>query len=165
MENKKITRLAMLLALSLVLGIVESLFPILGGMIPGMKLGLANIITVLTLYLFGFKEALCISILRVFLMGILRTGLFSTTFFFSLSGALFSAFTMAIFKKTKLSIIGVSVIGAIFHTIGQIVTAIFLLQVPSFIYYLPFMLLFAVITGTFVGILSNQLYIHLQKRL
>lgn len=165
MEIKKLTRLAMLLALSLVLGIIESCIPILGGMIPGIKLGLANIITVLTLFIFGFKEALSISILRVFLMGILRTGLFSTTFFFSLSGALLSTFTMTIFKKTKLSIIGVSVIGAIFHTIGQIIAAIVLLNITNFIYYLPIMLLFAVVTGTFVGILSKQLYIHLQKRL
>lgn len=155
----------MLLALSIVLGIVESMFPIIGGNIPGIKLGLANIITIITLYTYGLKETLCIAILRVILTGILRTGLFSTTFCFSLSGALLSVFAMTLFQKTKLSIIGVSIIGSIFHTIGQILTAIILFDLSNLMYYLPIMILCAVGTGILIGILSNHLLTRFQNRL
>jgi heptaprenyl diphosphate synthase len=75
----------MLLAISVVLGLIESLIPVFNGLVPGIKLGLANIVIVFAIYKFSFKEALYISIIRVLLMGILRTGLFSITFFFSLS--------------------------------------------------------------------------------
>ena len=84
MNIKKITRLSMLLAISVVLSLIESMIPMFNGTFVGIKLGLANIVVLFTLYYFSFKEALIISILRVFLLGILRTGIFSITFFFSL---------------------------------------------------------------------------------
>ena len=124
MEIKKITRLALLLSLSVVLNLVESIIPIFNGTIPGLKLGLANIVILFTLYEFSFKDAITISIMRVILVGILRIGLFSMAFFFSLSGAILSIIFMYIFKRyTKLSIIGVSIIGSLFHSIGQIIIA------------------------------------------
>ena len=113
MEIKKITRLALLLSLSVVLNLIESIIPIFNGTIPGLKLGLANIVILFTLYEFSFKDAITISIMRVILVGILRIGLFSMAFFFSLSGAILSIIFMYIFKRyTKLSIIGISIIVA-----------------------------------------------------
>lgn len=165
MEYKKLTRLSMFLSLSILLGIIESFFPILSGIIPGMKLGIANIIIVIVMFLYGPKEAFLIAILRVFLMGILRTGLFSTTFFFSLTGSIFSVSIMTCLYKSKLSIIGVSIMGSIFHSIGQIVTAILLLRLPNLIYYLPIMILCSLFTGMLTGFFAKQSLQHIKKRL
>lgn len=154
---KNFTRLSLLLALSVVLNIIESFIPLFNGFIPGIKLGLANIVTLFILYKFDFKSALYVGILRVFLVGILRTGLFNTTFLFSLSGCLLSIIIMYIAKKHfKLSIIGTSVIGSIFHSIGQVLIAIILLH-NSMIYYLPWLLLFSIPTGIIVGVISKKL--------
>lgn len=155
---KKFTRLSMLLALSVALNIIETSLPLLNGYIPGLKLGLANIVTLFILYQFSLKDALYIGILRVFLVGILRTGIFSTTFFFSLTGVLLSILFMYLAKRfLNLSIIGVSIIGSIAHSTGQVLASIFILQMSSMIYYLPWLLLFSIPTGILVGILCKQL--------
>lgn len=155
---KKFTRLSMLLALSVALNIIETSLPLLNGYIPGLRLGLANIVTLFILYQFGLKDALYIGILRVFLVGILRTGIFSTTFFFSLTGVLLSILFMYLAKRfLNLSIIGVSIIGSIAHSTGQVLASIFILQMSSMIYYLPWLLLFSIPTGILVGILCKQL--------
>ena len=148
----------MLLALSVALNIIETSLPLLNGYIPGLRLGLANIVTLFILYQFGLKDALYIGILRVFLVGILRTGIFSTTFFFSLTGVLLSILFMYLAKRfLNLSIIGVSIIGSIAHSTGQVLASIFILQMSSMIYYLPWLLLFSIPTGILVGILCKQL--------
>jgi len=151
MNIKKISRLAMLLALSAVLSIIESFIP-LNGSIPGLKLGLANTVIVFVIYIYGFKDAFFLSLLRVFLIGLLRTGLFNISFFFSIGGAVLSVAMMSLAKKyTPLSVIGVSVLGAIFHNIGQVLIGIFLLNTLSILFYLPYLLVFATITGVVVG--------------
>lgn len=165
MEIKKFTRLSMLLALSVVLNIIESFIPVFNGSIPGLKIGLANIIVLVVLYLYSFKDALYISILRVFLVGILRTGIFSTAFFFSLGGAILSVLIMFIFKKTKLSIIGVSILGSISHSVGQICMAMILLKNIYIIYYIPWLLLFSIPTGIFTGVISKYSVNYLENRL
>ena len=161
---KKFTRLTMLLALSVVLNIIESFIPLFNGNIPGLKLGLANIIILIVLYMFSFKDALYVSLLRIILVGILRTGLFSMTFFFSLGGALLSLCSMFIAKKTKLSIIGVSIVGSIFHSIGQILVAILIIKNMYIIYYVPWLLLFSIPTGILVGFTSKTILNNLENR-
>ncbi len=164
MELKKTVNLANFLALATVLNIVESFIPIFSNFVPGIKLGLTNIVIILVLYSYSFKDALIVSILRVFLVGILRTGLFSISFFFSLGGAFLSIFMMYIVKKiTKLSMVGVSVVGSFFHSIGQVIVAIIILKNINMIYYLPWILLFSIPTGCLIGIVSKEIYIHLQK--
>ena len=165
MELKKITRLSMLLALAIVLNLIESIVPIFNGMIPGLKLGLANTITLVVLYIYSFKDTLSLSILRVLLVGILRTGLFSITFFFSLGGSILSVIAMYIVKKTKLSIIGVSIIGSISHSIGQIIVAILILNNNAMIYYLPWLLVFSIPTGVITGLISKELIKYLENKL
>lgn len=155
---KKFTRLSMLLALSVALNVIEASLPLFNGYIPGLKLGLANIVTLFIIYQFSLKDAFYVGILRVFLVGILRTGLFSTTFFFSLDGVLLSIICMYLTKKfLKLSIVGVSIIGSIAHSTGQVLTSILLLQMSSMIYYLPWLLLFSIPTGILVGLICKQL--------
>lgn len=160
---KKFTRLTMLLALSVVLNIIESFIPLFSS-IPGLKLGLANIIILIVLYLYSFKDALYISLLRIILVGILRTGLFSTTFFFSLGGALLSLVAMFLVKKTKLSIVGVSIVGSIFHSLGQVLVAIVFLKNTYIIYYVPWLLLFSIPTGIIVGLVSKIVLNNLEQR-
>lgn len=165
MELKRFTRLTMLLALSVVLNIIESFIPFFNGVIPGLKLGLANIIILVVLYMFSFKEAIYVSVLRVVLVGILRTGLFSISFFFSLGGAMLSIFTMFLAYKTKLSVIGVSVLGSISHSVGQILMAVLIMHNTYIIYYIPWLLLFSVPTGVMTGLISKSLMENLEKRL
>jgi len=166
MELNKNVRLSMLLAISVVLALVESTIPFFSGQIPGLKLGLANTIVLFVLYFYTFKDAMYVSILRVFLMGILRTGVFSQTFFFSLMGALLSGTVMYLMKRfSKLSIVGVSIIGSIFHSVGQVLVAIVLLNTINMIYYLPWLLLFSIPTGVIVGTISKELVNYFQKEL
>ena len=163
MELKKITRLSMLLALSIVLSLVESVIPLFSGIIPGLKLGLANTVVLTVLYLYSFKDAIYLSLLRVILIGILRTGIFSIPFLFSLGGAFLSIIVMSIFKKTKLSIVGVSVLGSISHSIGQIIVAFLILNNNNMFYYLPFLLIFSIPTGVITGLISKELIKYLKN--
>lgn len=156
----------MFLALAVVLNIVETMVPFFNGYIPGLKLGLANTIILFVLYIYGFKDAVYLSFLRVLLVSILRTGLFSIAFWLSLGGALLSIIMMAIFKKTKLfSIVGVSIIGSVFHSIGQIIIAIILIDTTSVMYYLPLLLIFSVPTGIMIGVISKHLVNKYEKQL
>lgn len=154
MDTKKIINFSMLLAISVVLGIIDSFIPIL---FVGFKLGLANIIVLYVLYKYGFKSAIFISILRVLLVSMLRTGLFSITFYFSITGAILSIIMMSLFKLTKLSVIGVSVIGSISHIIGQVIIASILLNTSSVFTLLPLLIIFSCITGVIIGIISMEI--------
>ena len=163
MELRKAIKLSMLLALSIILNLLESCFPFFNGVIPGLKLGLANIVIVYVLYNYSFKEALLISTLRVLIMGMLITGIFSVTFWFSLGGAILSIIVMYLSKRlTSLSIVGVSIMGSVSHSLGQIVIAIFLFKQAAMVYYLPWLLLFSVPTGVMVGLFSQSLVKYLK---
>ena len=158
MDTKRIAKLSMLLSISVVLGLIESFIPIMSGVVPGIKLGLANIVIVFAIYELSFKDAIYISVLRVLLIGILRTGLFSISFFFSLAGALLSIVFMYLAKEyTKMSIVGVSVVGSIFHSIAQIIVACIFLSNINIVYYLPILLISSIVTGVIVGSISSKL--------
>lgn len=166
MDLKKLTRLSGLLALAVVLGYLENLMPLFNGTVPGLKIGLANVIILMILYIYGAKEALMVSILRVFLVSLISSGIFSVPFFFSLGGALASILIMVLAKRyTKLSILGISVLGSIFHSMGQIIMAIILLQMPSLVNYLPWLIAFSIPTGIFVGVLARYFTEYYEKRL
>ena len=158
MRLKKIIRMSMLISLSVVISIIESYIPILNNIIPGLRLGLSNVIIIFVVYKYGFKDSLYVSIVRVFLVGLLRTGIFSVSFFFSLSGAIFSIIFMYIVKKIKIfSVIGISIIGSVTHSIGQILVAIVMLNNENIIYYLPYLLIFSIPTGIITGIIANKI--------
>lgn len=162
MKTKDITIISVLTAISVVIAIIESYFTFIGDVIPGLKLGLANIVIIFALYRYNFKTALTISLIRVFIVSLVRTG-FGFNFFFSLSGAIFSIIAMAIIKKTKLSIIGVSIIGSISHSIGQVLIGMILLENYNVIYYLPYLLLFSIPTGIIIGLISKKLLSSTKK--
>ena len=156
MKTRDITEIAILTSICAVISILESLFTFIGDIVPGLKLGLANIVIIFALYEYDFKTAFLVSIIRVLIVALLRTG-FGINFFFSLSGAIFSIIFMYIFKKTRLSIIGVSIIGSVFHSIGQVLVGMLLLDNYNVIYYLPYLLLFSIPTGIVIGIISKKM--------
>lgn len=156
MKTRDITKIAILTSICVVISILESLFTFIGDIVPGLKLGLANIVIIFALYEYDFKTAFLVSIIRVLIVALLRTG-FGINFFFSLSGAIFSIVFMYIFKKTRLSIIGVSIIGSVFHSIGQVLVGMLLLDNYNVIYYLPYLLLFSIPTGIVIGIISKKM--------
>lgn len=152
MKSKKIAIYGLLVALAFILSYIESLFP-LAIAIPGIKLGLANLVVIVAIYKLGVKEAFTLSIIRIILVGFTFGS--PSTMMFSLVGGLLSWLLMVIFQKTKLfSMVGVSIIGGIAHNIGQIIVSILVLENINIIYYLPFLLVSGVITGGLIGILA-----------
>ncbi len=155
MNVHKMTLLAMLTASAIVIAIAESFIPSI--FIPGIKLGLANIVILITLYELGILEATFINLTRIVIVGLVRGTFLSMGFLMSLTGGILSLGIMILFYLLikKFSIIGVSVIGAIFHVAGKIVIAMFYLDTVYILYYLPFIAIAAIITGTIVGIVAK----------
>ena len=152
MKTQKITLLGVLTAGAVIIGIIESFIPSIG--IPGVKLGLANIVILVILYELGALDAIIVNLLRVFLVGLLRGNIFSMGFLMSLTGAVLSLGIMILLHLVikKFSVIGVSVIGSVFHVTGQILIAMLFLGTVYVVYYLTFIAVSAIITGIFVGI-------------
>ncbi|MCM1514031.1 MAG: Gx transporter family protein [Anaeroplasma bactoclasticum] len=151
-ETKRFAILSIMIGLSLVLSYVDSLIPIVVT-IPGIKLGLANIATIYVLYRLGIKEAIIVSILRVFLSALL----FGTvvTLSYSLVGATLSLLTMIVLKHMgSFHAITISITGAVMHNIGQIGVAILIMSTKEIIYYLPILVITGVISGIGVGLLA-----------
>jgi len=156
MKTRDITTIAILTSISVAISIIESYFTFIGDIVPGLKLGFANIVVLFALYRYNFKTAISVSLVRVLIVALIRTG-FGINFFFSLVGAIFSIVVMSLIKKTRLSIIGVSILGSIFHSVGQVLVGVVLLDNYSVIYYLPYLLLFSIPTGILIGIIAKKL--------
>lgn len=152
-KTRKLTLLSILIAQALVLHIIEGMLPV-PMPVPGVKLGLANIITFITIILFGIKEALIVVVGRTFL-GSLLGGTF-LTFLFSLSGGLLSTLMMAwVYKRggKLFSIPSISILGAVFHNIGQIAVASMVIANINLFFYLPVLIFSGVTTGLFIGLI------------
>lgn len=148
-------------ALALIFSYVESLIPINFG-IPGVKLGLTNLITIVALYKMGTKEAFILSVTRVVLSGFLFGNLFAILY--SMSGAVLSLIVMSLFKKSdKFSVYGVSMAGGVFHNVGQLVMAMLVVESVSIGGYLPVLLIAGLLTGLLIGIVSNEMLRRLRK--
>ena len=147
--------LGVLTAGAIVIAILESFIPSIG--IPGVKLGLANIVILIILYELGIVEAIIVNLLRVLVVGLVRGTFLGMGFFMSLTGAVFSLGIMILFYLLirKFSVVGVSVIGSIFHVGGQILIAMIYLGTAYIVLYLPVLAISAIITGVFVGIIAQ----------
>lgn len=153
MNTKKIVFLAIMLSIAIVVSIVESMIPVFW--VPGAKLGLANIVTLVILYVYGKKDALMILVLRILLVGLLRGTFLMPGFFLSVSGGMLAYILMVGFKQMKVfSIVGVSVTGSLGHSLGQILMAVVLLSTPELIYYFPIIFFISIPTGIFTGYVS-----------
>lgn len=155
-RNSKARRVAlygMLTALAFILSYVESLVPVTLG-IPGVKLGLANLVVVIALYTLDLKGAFVISAVRIVLSGLTFGGLFSMLY--SLAGGLLSFAVMAILSRKKLfGTVGVSVCGGVAHNIGQLLVAMAVLETESVWYYFPVLLISGSVAGVLIGLLGG----------
>lgn len=160
MKNR-VAQFGVFVALALIFSYVETLFPVFF-VVPGMKLGLANLVTVIVLYKLGGKEGFLILAVRIVLAGFLFGNLFSILY--AMAGGVLSFLTMLIAKKSgKFSVIGVSIAGGAFHNVGQLIVAAFVVETYSVTYYLPILLVAGEITGFVIGVLSDRMLKALKK--
>jgi heptaprenyl diphosphate synthase len=148
-------------ALALIFSYVETMIPIHFG-VPGMKLGLANLIIVVALYKIRIQEVYLLSVVRVLLSGFLFGNYFSIIY--SLAGALLSLSVMACIKRIDgFSVMGVSIAGGVFHNIGQMIVAMVVVETFSVVYYVPVLLVAGLVTGLFIGIAANEMLKRIQN--
>lgn len=161
--RNKVAYLGVFLALALVLSYVESLIPFYFG-IPGVKLGLTNLVVVFMLYCVGTWEAFTISALRIVLAGFLFGNMFSILY--SLAGGLLSFLAMYLLKKTKrFGVLPVSVSGGISHNVGQLTVAAAVVETGSIFYYLPVLLLAGAVTGLLIGAAAQEMIKRIGNRI
>ena len=162
-RTKKVVIISLFVSQAIVLSIFERMIPI-NFAVPGAKLGLANIVTILSLYIFGLRETILIVLLRTFMASVFGGTLL--TFLYSVSGALISLLVMYLLKKIpkdKFTIVGISVFGSISHNIGQIIMAVLIIQSINIAFYLPMLIIISIPTGLFVGFSSKKLLENLNK--
>lgn len=153
--KSKVAYFGVFTALALIFSYVETLIPINFG-IPGVKLGLANLIIVIALYKMRLREVYLLSIVRVLLSGFIFGNYFSIIY--SLAGGLLSLTVMAVFKrKDGFSIMGISIAGGVFHNVGQLIVAMLVVETFSVAYYVTVLLIAGMITGLLIGIVSNEM--------
>lgn len=157
-DAKKITMAALLAALALIFSYIEVLIPFNFG-IPGIKLGIANLVIIVTLYYLGGRYAVVVNLIRVLIAGLLFNGLFGALY--SLSGAILSLTLMILLKKTNVfSVVGISMAGGVAHNLGQILVAAFLISNLKMFLYFPVLIFSGIISGAVIGIVS---YLILKK--
>jgi heptaprenyl diphosphate synthase len=151
-DTRKMVILSVLISQALVLHVIERMIPV-PIPVPGIKLGLANVISLFTIMIFGWKEALLVVFLRTMLGSFFGGGI--SSFLYSIAGGILSALVMAILYKyfsKVFSIVAISVVGAVFHNVGQILVASMVVSNANLFFYLPVLLIAGVITGIFIGL-------------
>ena len=161
MKTKKIAYLGLLVALAFIFSYIETLIPINIG-VPGAKLGLANLVIIVALYTIGERNASLLSMVRIVLVGFTFANLASMLY--SLAGGILSFLAMCIAKHSgKLSTTGVSVVGGVFHNVGQILMAIWVVKTASLVYYLPVLIIAGLASGVAIGILGAMVTKRVKK--
>lgn len=154
---RKLTLLANFLAIAIVLNIIESAIPVIP--VPGAKLGFANVVTLIVLYVYSFKDGFILTISRVLLVSVLSGKLLGPVFYMSMSGAILATIAMGFFKKSNFfGMIGVSVLGSIFHCFGQIIAGYFVIGSFAIVLYLPIMLLLSIPAGVVTGLIAKRFF-------
>lgn len=153
--SKQVAITAMMTVLAMAISYVERMIPFHLA-VPGIKLGLANVVILISLYLFGTKIAFFVDLLRIFMISFLFTGVYGLIY--SLSGGMLSFGMMVLLKKChRFGIIGVSVGGSVLHNTGQILAAMLLMTTTSLIYYLPVLIITGTVTGLLIGLFAGLL--------
>ena len=148
MTSRKIVYIALLSALSIIFGYIESLFPAFIT-VPGIKLGISNIVILFALFFLDKPSVFLIMLVKVTVTSLLFSGM--NMFFYSVSGGILSLIAMIAFKRYHFSIYGISMAGGIFHNLGQLITASIMLNTHSVIYYLPILLISGLLVGWIIG--------------
>lgn len=151
-RSRRIAYCGLFAALALIFSYIEVLIPFSIG-IPGVKLGIANLVIIVTLYLFDWRYAMGVNLVRVIVAGLLFNGAFGALY--SLAGAVLSMTVMALLKKTGLfSVTGVSIAGGVTHNLGQILVAAFLVSNLRMFVYFPVLIFSGIVSGAVIGIVS-----------
>ncbi len=160
-KSKKVAYYGVFASLAILMGYVESVIPI-PLPVPGIKLGLSNVIVLLAMYSIDNKAGFGVSIVRVFVSAMLFKGFLS--FWYSLVGAVLSFIVMYFAKKTdKLSCGGVSILGGIFHNIGQLFVAYIILGRSVVLYLAPVLIVSGVVTGFGIGVIVGYCKNYIDK--
>lgn len=161
MKTRNVAMYGMLIALAFILSYIESIIPI-PVPVPGIKIGLANLVVVTALFLMGPKQAFVMSMIRIILVGFTFGNL--STMIFSFGGGLLSWLAMTGAKRwDKFSVTGVSILGGISHNAGQILVAMWVVNSGVLIYYLPFLIISGVVTGAVIGVTGGLIINSLKK--
>lgn len=159
LTTQRMTRLALLAAAAVVLGYMENLISAVMLLPPGIKLGLANTVLLYSIYLLGPGYSVILMILKVVLTGFM-SGNLAAAFLYSMGGGSLSLAMMLLVKKLGgkgVSIVGVSVVGAVFHNVGQLLVAALVLRTPGLMFYIFPLLIAAVVTGIITGVAGRQI--------
>lgn len=161
MNTNKLVKLSLLLAISVVISYFESFIPTI---VPGVKLGLANVISLILIYNYDYREAFVVIFLRILIVSFIRGTFLNYPFYMSLCGGLLAYLAMIVFRKLdRFTEVGVSVAGAFYHTLGQILVATLFTKTVEIIYLFCFIALFCIITGIISGLIANKLNKHYKK--
>lgn len=153
-KTKTLVFLSVFTAVAMVLSYIEAILPPIWSAVPGIKIGLPNIIIIFLLYRLSVKQAAAVSLIRILLTALLFGN--AVTLLYSLAGAVLSLAVMAILKKTdRFSMVGVSVLGGVFHNLGQIFVAMLILETAEIGYYMIVLTVTGTLAGILVGILGS----------
>ena len=158
LTTQKLTRLALLTAAAVVLGSLEGIITAFAPLPPGVKLGLANTVVLYSIYTLDFGCTIILIILKVILTGFM-SGNLAAAFLYSMAGAVLSLIAMLIVKgigREAVSIVGVSVVGAVFHNVGQLLVAALILNTPGIMFYVFVLMISAVVTGALTGLAGKR---------
>ena len=161
MNSKKVARYALLIALAMVLSWLESLVPV-SAAVPGMKLGLTNLVVIFALYRMRTADAAMISFIRVLLVSFTFGNAYA--FAYSMAGAVLSLLIMWALKKSgRFSTVGVSIAGGVGHNLGQIIVAALVLETERIFFYLPVLMVSGIAAGVCIGLLGGTIAERLKK--
>jgi len=151
-KTKKLALSAMFAALALIFAYVEAIIPYNAG-VPGVKLGIANLVIIIVLYEMDFRYAMAVNVVRILVSGLMFSGVFGALY--SLAGGMLSLVVMWALKKTRLfSMIGVSMAGGVAHNMGQLLVAAFIVSNIKMFAYFPVLLFSGLISGILIGIVA-----------
>jgi len=165
LKIRKLVFIAIMISISVVLSIVETAISGMIFIVPGVKLGLANVVTLIILMTHGEKEAFLVVFTRILIVALTYSGLFSNSFWISISGGMLAIIAMILIKKTKLSLYSISVFGSLMHMVGQITAAIVVSNTETLIYLLPYMIALSVPTGIITAYLANKVIVGFKDRI
>ncbi len=161
-RTKKVAYLGLMAALALILSYVEALFPPIYAAVPGIKVGLPNIVIIFMLYRFGLKEAAAVSLVRLAAVALLFGSVM--TLAYSLAGAVLSLTLMALCKRFNIfTTVGVSVVGGVSHNLGQIIVAMIVMETAQIGYYMAVLAITGTLAGVFIGLAGSLLLKYMKN--
>ena len=164
-QSRRVVYLSLFIAAGILLQLMESFFPVVM-IVPGYKIGIANVASLFALYMFGIREMWIVALGRIVLAALMQGNIFSVPFLLSMSGGILSLVAMSIgFRCRLFSIYGVSVLGACFHNVGQVLAISWIYQQYFMRLFLPILLALSIVSGLCIALLSQNVYERLKGRI